>query len=125
VPARIVVVHDDPTFRDPLADSLRATGLDVARFVDSMAAWGALDTATRIEILVTRVDFGLNKPHGVALAQSARIRCPSVRVLFVARQQFRGDVEGVGMLLPLPVSVPEVAGVVGRMLGNDSLGRID
>jgi DNA-binding response OmpR family regulator len=125
VPARIAVVHDDPTFRDPLADSLRATGVDVATFVDSMAAWGALDAATRIEILVTRIDFGLNQPHGVALAQSARIRCPGLRVLFAARQQFRGDVEGVGMLLPLLVSVPEVTDVVGCMLGNDSLGRID
>jgi DNA-binding NtrC family response regulator len=123
VPARIVVVHDDQTFSDPLVESLRAIGLDVAAFADSMTAWDAIGSARKVEILVTRVHFGPDKPHGVALAHSVRARCPGVRVLFVAQPQFKDAAEDTGLFLPWPVSVPEVAEAVGRMLADDSLGR--
>ena len=68
MPARVVVVHDDPTFADPLAALLRA-GQDVALFTDPMAALNALDTARTIEVLVTRVRFAPGQPNGVALAR--------------------------------------------------------
>jgi hypothetical protein len=42
MPARIVVVHDDPTFRDPLVASTDASGHDVASFGDISTAWDAL-----------------------------------------------------------------------------------
>jgi hypothetical protein len=77
----------------------------------------------RLEILVTRIQFGPGNPHGVALAHSARSRCPGVRVLFVAQPWFKNDVAGIGLFLPRPVSVPEVAEAVGRMLADDTLGR--
>ena len=122
MPARIVVVHDDPTFRDPLVASLKAGGHDVASFVDASAAWGALDAARRTEILITRVDFGPGKPHGIALACSARIRMPGIRVLIVARPEYAGDAAGIGLFLPYPVTVPQVAETVERMLADDQLG---
>jgi DNA-binding response OmpR family regulator len=81
-----VVVHDDPTFRDPLVASLKADGHEVAGFADSNVAWNALEAAHLVEILVTRVNFGEGKPHGIALARSARFRRPTVQVLFVARR---------------------------------------
>jgi DNA-binding NtrC family response regulator len=118
MPARIVVVHDDPSFREPLLASLKADGHDVVAYEDSLAAWGALESAQRAEVLVTRVDFGQGKPHGVALALSARLKVPNLRVLFVARPRFRKDIEGIGVFLPLPVSVPEVAEAVGRLLSE-------
>jgi hypothetical protein len=48
----VVVVHDNPTFADPLA-ALLGAGQDVALFTDPMAALDALDTARTIEVLVT------------------------------------------------------------------------
>jgi len=117
------VVHDEPSFLDPLATSLRSIGVDVAAFRDAAMAWDALASPGEIEILVTRVQFDLGMPNGVALAKWARVRCPSVRILFVALPEFQGDVEDLGVLLPRPVSVPQVAEAIGRMLSNDRLGR--
>jgi DNA-binding NtrC family response regulator len=122
MPARIVVVHDDPTFRDPLVASLEADGHEVEAFVDTFVAWDALQTAQRMEVLVTRVDFGPGKPHGVALARAARRRRPGVRVLIVARSDYTEDAAGVGLFLPYPATVPQVAETVERMLSDEQLG---
>jgi DNA-binding response OmpR family regulator len=123
ISARVIVVHDELSFLDSLVASLRATGHDVAAFADSGLAWDALKLAAGVEILVTRVQFEPGKPHGVALARWALHNCPSVRILFVALPDFEADIEGLGLLLPRPVSVAEVAEAVGRMLSNDAIGR--
>lgn len=124
MPARIVVVHDEPTFRDPLVASLKASGHDVVAFGDVIEAWDALDGAERIEILVTRVDFGPGKPHGIALARSARLRRPAIRVLFVARPEYREVTLDAGVFIARPVSVPVVAEAVERMLADDRVGSV-
>lgn len=43
MPARIVVVHDDPTFRKFVVTVLRAAGYDTTALAGSMAAINALD----------------------------------------------------------------------------------
>jgi DNA-binding response OmpR family regulator len=120
IPARVVVVHDELTLLDPLVASLRAAGHDVAAFTDPGLAWDALKFPAGIEILVTRVQFEPEKPHGVALVRWARSNSPSVRILFVALPEFEADIVGLGVFLPRPVSVAEA---VGRMLSNDAIGR--
>jgi DNA-binding NtrC family response regulator len=124
MPARIVVVHDDPTFREPLVASLQACGHDVASFVDTNTAWGALTEAKRVEILVTRVNFGPGKPHGIALALSARMHRPAIRVLIVGHAEYTQDGANVGLFLPYPATVPQVAETVERMLADDQLGAV-
>ena len=123
IAARVVVVHDEPSFLDPVVASLRAAGHDVAAFADPVLAWEALRLSGEVEILVTRVQFGADKPNGIALARWARERCPAVRILFVALPDFQPDVGNLGVLLPRPVTVPEVAEAVGLMLSNEWLGR--
>jgi DNA-binding NtrC family response regulator len=122
MPARIVVVHDELSFRDSLVESLKASGHDVAAFADTIAAWDALAAAQRVEILITRADFGPGKPHGIALARSARTRRAGIRTLFVARPEYTEDVAQVGLFLPYPATVPQVAEVVEQMLADDQLG---
>jgi hypothetical protein len=97
-------------------------GHDVAAFDDSMLAWDALKTATRIMLLITRVRFPSDTPHGVALAQWARSGHPGVRVLFVAQPDMEAHTEGVGLLLPMPVSVAKVAEVAARILAAGEPG---
>ena len=75
-----------------------------------------------MELLVTRVNFGPGKPHGLALARSARMRRPGVRVLIVARPEYAEDAAGTGLFLPHPVTVPQVAETIERMLADDQLG---
>jgi DNA-binding NtrC family response regulator len=57
MPARVVVVHDDPDYVDELAALLRRDGHDVAAFPDPLASWDAVEAAKLTEVLVTRVDF--------------------------------------------------------------------
>jgi hypothetical protein len=120
ISARVIVVHDEPTFLNPLVASLRAAGHDVAAFADPGLAWDAVKLLRGGAILVTRVQFEVGKPHGVALARWARGNCPSVRILFVALPRFAAEVEGIGVLLPTPVSVTQVTEAVGRVLSTDA-----
>ena len=117
MPARVVVVHDDPMFADPLA-ALLGAGQDVALFTDPMAALDALDTARTIEVLVTRVRFAPGQPNGIVLARMARIKRPGIRVLFVARPEFAGHTAGLGTFMAQPVSVADVAETVSRLLAE-------
>src|ERR1700742_2523808 len=104
MPARIVVVHDDVTFLREIGAGLTEAGQDNRTFEDVSAAWEALREAKSIEVLITRVQFGPGKPHGLALARWARISCPGIRVLFAASSEFRAEAEEVGLFLPMPVA---------------------
>jgi DNA-binding NtrC family response regulator len=95
VPARLVVVHDDPGFSQQAVDALRLAGYEVAAFTDPMAALDALKNALRVEVLITCVQFPPGKPNGVALALMARHKRPGIKVLFTARPEFAEHAEGV------------------------------
>jgi DNA-binding NtrC family response regulator len=116
MPARIVVVHDDPNFRDFLVTELQAAGYDIKAFAGSMAAVEALEAAELIELLITRVRFPEGTPHGVALASMALLKKPGMRVLFVARDENREHTNGIGEFLSVPVTGPEIVATVTRML---------
>jgi DNA-binding NtrC family response regulator len=116
MPARVVVVHDDPDFVDELATAVRSDGHDVATFADPLAAWDALEAAQRIEVLVTRVQFPPGKPHGFALARMARSKRPTIRVLFVALPEFADDAAELGEFMPITSGLQDVVNTVRRML---------
>jgi hypothetical protein len=59
----------------------------VTTLADPMAALDVLEAAPPIEVLVTRVQFGHGKLHGIALARMARMRCLGLKVLFTALVQ--------------------------------------
>jgi DNA-binding response OmpR family regulator len=118
MPARIVIAHDDQEFREFVAAALQAAGYEIMAFAGSMAALAALETAERIELLITRVGFPEGTPNGVALARMTRVKKPDVRVLFAARGENREHTEGLGEFLTVPVSGPEVLATVERMLAE-------
>jgi hypothetical protein len=62
------LVHDTERFADRAAFALCGAGYEVAVFADPIKALNALDTATTVEILITRVNYPPGKPNGVALA---------------------------------------------------------
>jgi DNA-binding NtrC family response regulator len=118
MPARIVVVHDEPQFREFVVTALLVAGYDTKAFAGSMAAIEALEAAQRIELLITRVRFPEGTPHGVALASMALTQKRAVRVLFVAREENREHTEGLGEFLAVPVTGPELVATVNRMLAD-------
>jgi DNA-binding NtrC family response regulator len=119
MPARIIVVHDDPEFIERTVTALLTVGYDVTMFSDSMSATEALRTSQLIEVLITRIVFGIGQPHGVALARMARVKRPSVKVLFVAHPEFLADTEGVGEFLPMWAATTDIVATVDRMLGEE------
>ena len=69
MPARVVLVHDDPEFTAMAVAALRqVVGCDLAWFSDSHSALDALEAAEKIELLITPAQFPPGQPHGVALA---------------------------------------------------------
>jgi DNA-binding NtrC family response regulator len=118
MPARIVLVHDDPEFVGPALRGLRAAGYDVVAFTESMPAIDALEHPKRIELLITRVRFPLGTPNGAALARMARLKRPGIKVLFTSFPDVRQHIDSLGVFLPRPFSTDELLETVGRMLGQ-------
>lgn len=116
MPARIVVVHDDPGFIENTAAALRAAGHDVAAYLNSLAALEALEAAQRVEVLITRVAFPEGQPNGVSLARMARVKKRGVKILFAADTRNRPYTEGIGEFLPAPANAAEIVLLVETML---------
>ena len=116
MPARVVVVLDEPGFADETASALRAQGHDALAIADPMTAWELVERAERLELLVTCLDFPLGKPNGIALGRMARLKRPGTRVLFVGPADLEKHAAGLGTFLTSPVTVPQVVEGVLRML---------
>ena len=122
MPARIVIVHDEPDFADSLTTALRSAGHDVATFTDPTAGLDALDEAHRVEVLITRVAFPPGKPNGVSLARMARYKRPGIRVVFAALPELEKHTDGLGEFMPMPVGVPDAMQAVIRLLESGAEG---
>jgi CheY-like chemotaxis protein len=116
MPARIVVVHDDPEFIDRTVTALLAAGYDVTAFTDTISALAALEAAQWLELLITRVIFPPGQPNGVALARMARVKKPGVKLLFAALPETQEHTAGLGEFLPAPVDPADIVTLVGKML---------
>jgi hypothetical protein len=110
MPARIVMVHDELEFLAPAVAALKAAGQDVAMFEDPMAALSVLGGRHNVELLITGVIFALGKPNGLTLALMAKHMRPlapptraEMKILFVARAEYREYTAGVGEFLDAPM----------------------
>jgi DNA-binding response OmpR family regulator len=118
MPARVILVHDDPEVLEPATAALRVAGHDVAAFADSMAAISALEDARVAELLITRVRFPLGTPNGVSLARMARIKRPGIKVLFAALPEMEEHAGDLGEFMPMPVDMSELVATVTRVLAE-------
>jgi ActR/RegA family two-component response regulator len=109
MPARFVVVHDDPAFADALVEKL---GGDVTRFADPVEALTALKKARTVAFLITRLQFADSQPVGLSLARLARAARPDVRVVFTGAPRFRDYARGLGEFIAEPVNPTHVGMVI-------------
>jgi DNA-binding NtrC family response regulator len=116
MPTPVIVVHDDDATRELAAHALRAAGYEVAAFDSPMQVLDAMNTHTRIRVLITRVDFGSGKLNGAALARMVRHKQPAAKVVFVSRDQNRRYTTELGEFLPVPLDPKALVDVVGRLL---------
>jgi DNA-binding NtrC family response regulator len=120
MPAHIVVVHDDLTLADEVSAALRAAGHQVAAFPDPLRAGNALKAEQNVDVLITRLSFPRGLSNGVSLAMMAINRRPTIKVLFVAREESRSHALGIGEFLAMPVAVPDIVTAVERLLASPS-----
>ena len=108
MPARVVVVLNEPEIAEEAASALRAQGQDALALADSMTALELLERAERLEVLVTGVDFAPGKPNGIALGRMARLKRPGIRVLFVGPADLEELADGLGAFMSSPATAPQL-----------------
>ncbi len=118
MPARIVVVHDDPGFVEETVEALTRAGWNTTGYVDPMVALTELEAAKNVDVLLTRLRFGPGKPHGISLALMTRVKRPRLKVLFTADPEFTEEAKRVGEVLPPSLDGAILTGVVERILGQ-------
>jgi hypothetical protein len=116
MPARMVVVHDDPRLLVTMVDPLIAAAFDVVGFLDPVRALAALEWPRRIERLMTRLMFVGRQPVGLSLARLARSTSPDVKVIFVDQKEMRRYSRGQGEFMPVTEAVDLVT-LVQTILG--------
>lgn len=113
MPARIIIVHDDPEFLAGACRALKDDGHDsVIGFSDSMAALSALRAAKTVDVLITGTEFPPGKPNGISLALLTKRLRPAVKILFVAPPEHQEHADGLGEFLPSPISIPYLTTIV-------------
>jgi hypothetical protein len=114
----ILIVHFNPGFLNPLAETLRARGYDVLTWASVALAWDSIPSLGSLAALITKVRFPKGGLDGVALARHARRIHPDARVFFSAGPELARYAEGVGILLPTPMRARDIADLVTATLAD-------
>jgi CheY-like chemotaxis protein len=94
----IMLVEDEKSIRTAIVDALADLDYTVLEASNARLAIGIMDTSARIDLLVT--DIALNGGlNGRQLAEAARQRRPSLKVLFITGYA-SNPVDGQGTALP-------------------------
>jgi ActR/RegA family two-component response regulator len=115
MPGHVVLVHDKPSLIEQVAPALTRAGYEVSTFNDPMPALSELETGRPAEVLITRLQFGPDRPTGLALALMTRSKQPDIKVLFVGLPQLAHHAEGVGEFLAIPFSAVDLVDAVKRL----------
>jgi two-component system NtrC family response regulator len=123
MPAHVVLVHDDQRFLSDAETALVNAGYKVKALDNPNAVLMILDTETPVDLLITRVQFGSGKKHGISLARMARTKRPGIKILFAAMADFEEHASGVGEFLVMPASMSELVRKVANMVRPDQDGK--
>jgi DNA-binding NtrC family response regulator len=105
MPARVVIVLDDPASAEKAVAILKRDGIDAMALAGPMVALDALEGAHHVELLVTSLQFAPGKPHGLALARMARTKRPLLKVMFVGDPGLAQHTAGLGEFMAWPVEL--------------------
>ena len=116
--ARLLVVHDDPSFRDEVAARIAQARFDVHAFGDPLSALVAIDTCTP-DLLLTRADFGPGRLNGVALARMARLRSRRVKILFALAPEYIEHAQDLGQCVVYPCDAAVIANLAIHLVTEE------
>jgi DNA-binding NtrC family response regulator len=80
--ATILLVEDSDIDREIYSMVLAKAGFDILAFTDYEKAVTLLESDRKVDLLLT--DIVLPKVHGFALARMARVRRPTLRILYMS-----------------------------------------
>jgi DNA-binding NtrC family response regulator len=124
MPARVVVVLDEIATSQAAVAAFNEAGYEAVVLADSMVALDALESAERIELLITCLHFSAGKPNGIALSRMAKIKRPGIKVIFVGSDELASHAAGLGEFMSTPVAVAEIFSRAFQLLGSgDRAGR--
>jgi len=118
----VLVIEDESTLRELIAESLRDAGYRIVSADDGAGGLDILESGESIDLLITDVGLpgGMN---GRQVADAARVTRPSLKVLFIT-----GYAEGVAVgngrmedgmeVLTKPFDITSLASKVRRMMGR-------
>ena len=117
--ARIILVHDDHVFAEDVCRALHCAGYDVVVFAHPLEALAAIEQSDPANILITRVQFPVGMPHGIALAQMVRMKRPAMKILITGKPQFAEHAHDIGTFLAHPVHSDQVVAAVYGLLNGE------
>jgi hypothetical protein len=80
-----------------------------------------LESAERIELLITCLHFSAGKPNGIALSRMARIKRPGIKVIFGGSDEWAPHAAGLGEFMPTPVAVSKIVSHAVQLLGQTTI----
>jgi hypothetical protein len=84
--------------------------------VTPLEALSALEQDENIQLLITKARFSRHSPHGISLALMAKTKRRGIKILFVARPEFRENTKDIGAFLPYPVEMSVLVETVTALL---------
>jgi DNA-binding NtrC family response regulator len=119
MPAKIIMVHDHAELVSETVGKMSGAGHSIIAISDPIAALDTLTASKNAELLITGVHFPAGKPHGISLARMAKVRCPAIKVLFIAPPEAEQYVDDLGEFIAMPADMPTVTGAIARLLTAD------
>lgn len=114
----ILVVDDDPLYREAMGQVLQREGYTVSLTADFRGALEILETERPVDLMLVDIVMP-DRVNGVALSRMARLRRKDLKVIYVTGYSIPGvDREALGPILRKPVDDGVLIEEVARLLAE-------
>jgi DNA-binding response OmpR family regulator len=112
----IAIVHNDADFLASIEAALSGAGDEIRAYTTVTSALIGIDEQPATDVLITSLQFPPGGSNGVALALMARRHNPNIKILFLTPPELQDETEGLGTVLVMPASIPEILDAVDELL---------
>ena len=116
--AHILLVDDDPVFRETVSKVLGDAGFKVYPAEDFRLALELLEKSDPVDLLLTDIVMP-QRVNGLALARMARMRRPALKILYLTGFDLAGaEREALGVVLRKPIDNDVLIAAVERAIAG-------
>ncbi len=114
----ILVVDDDPLYREALGQVLQRQGYAVSLTADFRGALEILETDQPVDLMLVDIVMP-DRVNGVALSRMARLRRKDLKVIYITGYSIPGiDREALGPVLRKPVDDAVLVEEIAKLLAE-------